>query len=305
MSDNHAGISFNIQGRPIAKGDEPSEALGLAMPGYFAAMRIPLLAGRDFTPRDNHSGPPVIVVNQAFADKYFPGQNPLGEHIQVRIGDDVMESPVRQVVGVIGNVKQLGLTAASEPEFFLPYAQAVVTTPYIVIRTTGDPLLIENPLRAVVHEMNSSAPVYQVETLDDYISKWAAAPRFQTFVLTCFAAIALVLAAVGLYGLLSYIVVQRTLEIGLRMALGAQRAQVLRMIVVRGVALAAIGVTSGIAISAILTRLLAQMLFHVRPYDPLTFAATAALLLLVSVVASSLPAFRAARLDPVNILREQ
>jgi predicted permease len=304
MSDNHAGISFNIQGRPIAKGDEPSEALGLAMPGYFATMRIPILAGRDFTARDNHQGQPVMMVNQAFADKYFRGQNPLGQRIQVRLGDDVMNDPMRQVVGVIGNVKALGLTAASEPEYYLPYAQTVVTNPYLVIRTSGDPLL-EKPLRALVHDLDARAPVYEVETLDEYISKWAAAPRFQTFVLTCFAAIALVLAAVGLYGLLSYMVVQRTLEIGLRMALGAQRSDVLAMIIRRGLGFAVAGVVVGVAASAVVTRLLAGMLYGVRASDPMTFAATSGLLVVVSVVASAIPAYRAARLDPMRTLREQ
>lgn len=305
MSDNHAGISFNIEGRPIAKGDEPSEALGLAMPGYFATMRIPILAGRDFTAQDNHQGQPVMMVNQAFADKYFRGQNPIGQHVQVRIGDGVMGDPMRQVVGVIGNVKALGLTAAAEPEYYLPYAQAVVTNPYLVIRMSGDPLLIEKPLRTLVHDVDPRAPVYQVETLEDYISKWAAAPRFQTFVLTCFAAMALVLAAVGLYGLLSYMVAQRTLEIGLRMALGAQRGDVLAMIVRRGLRFAVVGVLVGVAASAVVTRLLVGILYGVRPSDPVTFAATSGLLVVVSAVASAIPAYRAARLDPMTTLREQ
>jgi predicted permease len=305
MSSSHAGISFNIQGRPVAKGDEPSESLGLAMPGYFATMRIPLLAGRDFTTEDNHKGPPVIILNQAFADKYCPGQNPLGQHIQIRLGDDVMNSPVRQVVGVIGDVKQKGLTAASEPQYYLPYAQAAVTNPYIVIRTAGDPLQMEHPLRALAHEMDQRAPVYQVELLDDYISKWAAAPRFQTFVLACFAGIALLLAAVGLYGLLSYMVAQRTLEIGLRMALGAQRADVLAMIVRRGLGFAVLGVVVGVAASAVVTRLLAGLLYGVRPSDPVTFAVTSGLLVAVSAVASAIPAYRAARVDPMTTLRDQ
>jgi putative ABC transport system permease protein len=147
--------------------------------------------------------------------------------------------------------------------------------------------------------------VYQAEPLDEYISKWAAAPRFQTFVLTCFAAMALVLAAVGLYGLLSYMVAQRTLEIGLRMALGAQRADVLAMIVRRGLGFAVVGVIVGVAVSAVVTRLLAGILYGVRPSDPGTFAATSGLLVVVSAVASAIPAYRAARVDPMTTLREQ
>lgn len=305
MGSGHASISFNIQGRPIDKGDEPSEDLALALPGYFATMRIPLLAGRDFTPQDDHKAQSVIIVNQAFAAKYFPGDNPLGHRIQVRLGDDIMESPLREIVGVVGNIRQLGLTAAAEPQFYIPYSQAVVTNPYVVIRTTGDPLLMQNPLRAVVHDLDPGVPVYQVQTLSDYISQWASQPRFQTFVLTCFAAIALILAAIGLYGLLSYMVVQRTLEIGLRMALGARRSDVLAMIVRRGLGFSLVGVLVGVALSAAITRLLAGMLYGIRPSDPITFAATCALLILVSAAASLIPAFRAARLDPMTTLREQ
>ena len=158
---------------------------------------------------------------------------------------------------------------------------------------------------AAVHELDRSVPVYQVSTMEDYVYKSAAQPRFQTFLLGCFAVIALALAAIGLYGLLSYMVVQRTFEIGLRMALGAQRGDALRMIVLRGLTLALAGLVLGMAASAVLTRLISGMLFGVRPTDPVTWAATAALLLAVSMAASCVPAFRASRLDPMKTLREQ
>jgi ABC-type antimicrobial peptide transport system permease subunit len=164
---------------------------------------------------------------------------------------------------------------------------------------------MQSAINAAIHALDKSVPVYQVSTMDDYLSKSAAEPRFQAFLLTCFAGIALVLAAIGLYGLLSYMVAQRTLEIGLRMALGAQRADVLGMIIRRGLTLALVGVGAGLAVSALAMRLIAGMLFHTRPTDPLTFALTAALLIFVSIIASSLPAFRAARLDPMKTLREQ
>ncbi len=305
MSDNHASISFNIQGRPIAKGDEPSEELVLAMPGYFKTMRIPLISGRTFGEPDGVKGVPTIIINQAFANRYFRGENPLGHRIQVRLGDDVFEQSIREIVGVVGDTKLKKLTAGAEPQYYLPYAQAVVTNPFLVIRSSGDPAIIQDSIRAAVHGIDQSVPVYQVSTLDDYISKSAAQPRFQTFVLTGFSAIALVLAAIGLYGLLSYMVVQRTLEIGLRMAMGAQRADVLGMIVRRGLILALIGVAIGLAVSAAMMRLLSGMLYGIRPFDPLTFAGTASLLLLVSVAASVVPAYRAARLDPIQTLREQ
>jgi predicted permease len=305
MSPNHAGISFNIAGRPVAKGDEPSESLGVAMPGYFETMRIPLVAGRLFGQQDGVKGAPTILINQAFARKYFPAENPLGKHLQVGVGDGVFDHPVREIVGVVGDIRQGGLTTNLDPQFYLPYAQAVITDPYLTIRTAGDPLALQDALRGAVRAMDKSAPVYQVSTLEDYVSKSAAQPRFQTFLLTSFAGIALILAAVGLYGLLSYMVVQRTLEIGVRMALGAQRSDVLGMIVRRGLTLSLIGIVAGLAIAAVVTRLLSQMLYGIRATDPLTFAATAGLFLLVSIAASSVPAYRAARMDPMKTLREQ
>ena len=305
MSTNHASISFNIAGRPVAKGDEPSESLNVAMPGYFETMRIPLVAGRLFGEQDGLKGAPTILINQAFARKYFPAENPLGQHIQAGVGDDVFNHPVREIVGVVGDVRQGGLTTNLDPQFYLPYAQAVITDPYLAVRIAGDPLALQSALRATVHEMDKSAPVYQVSTLEEYVSKSAAQPRFQTFLFACFAGIALLLAAIGLYGLLSYMVVQRTLEIGLRMALGAQRSDVLGLIVRRGLALALVGVSAGLVIATVMTRLLAGMLYGIGPTDPLTFAATAAVFLVVSVAASSVPAYRAARMDPMKTLREQ
>jgi predicted permease len=305
MSHSNATVSFAIEERPVAKGDEPSESLGLAMPGYFETMRIPLIAGRTFGDQDGLKGAPTVIVNQAFANKYFPGENPLGKRIRPGVGDNVFEHPLREIVGVVGDIKRKGLTAGEDPQYFLPYAQAVITSPYLVVRTSGDPLLLQSALRAAVHEMDKSVPVYQVATLEDYISKSTAQPRFQALLLTGFASIALVLAAIGLYGLLSYMVSQRTLEIGLRMALGAQRSDVLGMIVRRGLTLALIGVGTGIVISIAITRLLSGMLFGIPPTDPVTFAATAALLLFVGIAASCVPAFRAARMDPMKTLREQ
>jgi len=305
MSAGHASISFNIAGRPVAKGDEPSESLGVAMPGYFETMRIPLVAGRLFGEQDGVKGAPTIIINQVFARKYFPGQNPLGQHLQPGVGDDVFNHPMREIVGVVGDIRQQGLTTSIEPQFYLPYAQAVITAPYLIIRTAGDPLVFGETLRAAMHDLDKNAPLYQVSTLEDYVSKSAAQPRFQTFLFACFAGIALLLAAIGLYGLLSYMVAQRTLEIGLRMALGAQRSDVLGLILRRGLALALIGVAAGLVIAALLTRLLAGMLYGIRPTDPLTFAATAGVFLVVSIAASSVPAYRAARMDPMKTLREQ
>jgi predicted permease len=305
MAGINAGISFSIAGRPVAKADHPSEAIGWVMPGFFETMRIPLLSGRTFEEQDGTKGAPVIVINRAFADKYFPHENQIGRHIQVDLSDDVFDRPMREVVGVVGNIKGKGLTADVNPQYYLPYAQAVITEPFLTIRTGGDPAGLQSAVRAAVHEMDKTVPVYQVSTLEDYLSKSAAQPRFQTLLLSCFAGIALLLSAIGLYGLLSYMVVQRTLEIGLRMALGAQRADVLSMIVRRGLTLALIGLGTGLLISAVVTRLLTGMLYGIWPSDPITFATVTGILLLVSLAATGLPAYRAARLDPMKTLREQ
>jgi putative ABC transport system permease protein len=305
MSDSNASITFGIEGRPVAKGDEPNESIGVVMPGYFETMRIPLLSGRVFGEQDGLKGAPVIIVNQAFARKYFAQENPVGKHIRVEMGDDVFEHPMREVVGVVGDIKRKGLTADADPQYYVPFAQGLITNPFLVIRTSGDPAAMQGAVREAVHEMDKSVPVYQVSPLEDYVSKSAAQPRFQTFLLSCFAGIALILAAIGLYGLLSYMVVQRTLEIGLRMALGAQRTDVLRMIVWRGIALTLVGVAAGLAISAMITRLLSGMLYGIHASDPVTFAAMTGLLLLVCIAASSIPAYRAAWLDPIKTLRDQ
>jgi predicted permease len=305
MSDSSVSISFNIVGQPVAKGDEPSEAMGVAMPGYFETMRIPLIAGRTIGEQDGVAGRPTVVINQAFATKYFPHQNPVGRHMQVRLGDEVFNKPIREIVGVVGNIKRKGLTADSDPQYYLPYAQAVVTNPFLVVRTSGEPSAMQHAISAAIHEFDKSVPVYQVSTVERYISNSAAQPRFQAFLLACFAGIGLILSAIGLYGLLSYVVVQRTSEIGLRMALGAQRSDVLGMIIRRGLLLTLLGISTGLAASAVVTRFISEMLFHIQPTDPLTFALTAALLLIAGVAASGLPAYRAARLDPIQTLRQQ
>ena len=298
-------ISFVIQGRPVAKGDEPSESLSIVTPDFFRTMRIPVLSGRAFQPRDDSKSMPVIVINQAFGRKYFPGENPVGRHIQADLGDGITEHPMREVVGMVGDVKRRGITADMQPQYYLPYAQCVITSPSLEIRTQGNPVSIIGPLRAQLAEIDSNIPLYQVRTMEDYVSQSAAQPRFQTLLITFFAAMALLLSAVGLYAVLSYMVAQRTLEIGLRIALGAQRSDILNLILRRGLVLAASGLAVGIVASLLLTRFMAGLLYGIHPFDALTFAVVSMVLLLVSLTASTAPAYRAARLDPMNVLREQ
>jgi len=298
-------IGFTIEGRPVAKGDEYDEAVGVVTPGFFSTLRIPLLAGRDFLPTDDSKNPIVAIVNESFARKYFSGENPIGRRIKPGLGDDITNDVPREIVGVVGDAKSKTLTAAMEPRYYLPYKQAIIFSPPLVIRTTGDPLSLVGSVRDVLAQLDSNIPLYRISTAEDYLSLSAAQPRFQTVLITSFAVIALLLAAVGLYAVLSYMVAQRTLEIGLRLALGAQRESVLGLILRRGVALAAGGLAIGLVVSLLLTRFLQQLLYGVKPFDPLTFVVVSAVLLLVSAIASSVPAYRAARLDPMQTLRQQ
>jgi predicted permease len=306
LSDNHATISFAIDGRPVAPGDRPSESISVVLPGYFETLRIPLFSGRTFTERDGLNGSPVAIINQAFARKYFPGQAAIGKRFQPGLGDDSkFDHSFREIVGVVGDVKGQGLTTGTEPQYYLPLAQALITNTYLTIRTSGDPAAIEPAVRLAMSEISKDMPLYQVQSLAGYVSQSEAAPRFQTVLLTCFAAVALLLSAIGLYGLLAYTVAERSFEIALRMAVGAQRADVLRMILGRGLKLAGIGIIAGFAASASLSRLLTHMLYRIEPLDPVTFTLVGLTLVAVSALASLAPALRASRTDAMKTLHDQ
>ena len=305
LSRHNIGIGFTVEGHPVAKGDEPTAAANIITPGFFRTMKIPLLSGRDFTASDTSKSQAVIIIDEAFAKKYFPGENPIGKHVTPGLGDGITDSPSREVIGVVGNVKRKGLTAETQEQFYLPLRQAVIVSPAIAMRASGDPMALLGSVRTVLSQMNSNVPLYRINTVDDYIAMSASQPRFQTVLISFFAVMALLLSAIGLYAVLSYMVAQRTLEIGLRLALGAQRQSVLGLILRRGLALAAIGLAIGVVASLLLTRFMSELLYGVKPLDPLTFVGVSAVLMLVSAIASSAPAYRAARLDPMRTLREQ
>jgi putative ABC transport system permease protein len=298
-------ISFDLEGHPLPEGDRNTALASIAEPAYFETMRIPRLRGREFQDTDDAKATPVVIVNQSFARKFFGDEDPVGKHITPGLSDGSVKEVPRRIIAVVGDVRSRGLKKDISPEYYLPLAQAVVLSPNLVVRTGVDPVTLISPLRAQLAEIDKNLPLYDVKSFDDVVSRSAAQPRFQALLLTCFAAIALLLSAIGLYGLLSYLVVQRTLEIGVRIALGAQRGSVLGMILRKGLTLAAIGLAIGITLSIGLTRLMRGLLFGVRPTDPLTFAVVSMVLLLVSLSASSLPAYRAATLDPMKTLRDQ
>ena len=229
----------------------------------------------------------------------------IGKIIDPGISDGRMKEGPRQIVGVVGDVRRRNVQKGVTPMYYLPFKQCVATSPAVVLRTSVPPQTLIPMLRDAVAQVDSNVPIYRAQTMGDYFATATATPRFQMVLLTAFAGIALLLSAIGLYAMLSYMVTQRTTEIGVRMAVGAERGAVLRLILRKGVALAGIGLGVGLIASLGLTRVLEGMLYGVKPFDLLTFVAVIALLMSVGVVASAAPAIRAARMDPMRTLREQ
>jgi putative ABC transport system permease protein len=303
LSGNRYGISFQIDGRPVAKGDEPSADFFAITDGYFKTMEIPMLQGREFTERDGFEAAPVIIVNQAFARKYFPNEDPVGKRIKPGISTGETDSMMREIVGVVADVRNRNLTSDLRPGYFVPEAQIPFDEMTVVVKTTGDPRGMVNAMQNEVHALDKELSVFDVKTMEEYISQSVAAPRFNTTLLAVFAGVALVLTVVGLYGVMSYSVAQRTNEIGIRMALGAQSADVLRLIVSQGFKLVLIGLVIGLLGAFGLTRVISSLLFGVTAKDPLTFLAVPLILAAVALLACYIPARRAARLDPLEALR--
>ncbi|HXN98119.1 MAG TPA: ABC transporter permease [Candidatus Acidoferrales bacterium] len=302
---------FWIEGqpKPANQHDMHQALFYLAEPGFQKAMGVTLERGRFITPQDDEHAPVVVVIDDVFARTYFPSENPVGKRINLATFNVQAE-----IVGVVGHVKQWGLDAdpkaAIEAQFDYPFMQVpeklmplMATVVAVVLRTEGDPTAVMGDVRRAVAEIDSREAVYNVQTMDAVISNSFAARRLSMILLGIFAALALVLACVGIYGVISYLVGQRTREIGVRMALGAQPGDVLRLVIGHGTKMALIGVTVGIVAALGLTRLMANQLFGVSAHDPLTFAGVAVLLVIVAAAASYIPARRAMRVDPMVALR--
>ena len=296
-----AGTDFTIAGRPApAPGDAPITNVVVAMPGYFSTMRIPLRQGRLFDDRDTALAPRVFLVNQSFVRKFFPHENPLGQHITVSMGDTVPG----EIVGVVSDIKQTALDESEKPTVYYTYSHLPIGFMTLIVRSEA-PRRQLPAVTAAIHSLDPQLPLADAITMDDLISDSVSQQRFQSLLLAVFACAALLLAAVGLYGVQAYAVAQRTREIGIRVALGADRSRIFRDTVGRGVILAAIGLAIGLGGAAALSRFLSGFLFHVSPGDPATFAGVALLLTLVSLVASYVPARRAMRVDPLVALRHE
>ena len=294
-------LSFNIQGRPPAKpGEENSANHRAVSPDYFKALGIPLLRGRALSDRDVEKSPMVAVVDEAFVKRHFPNEDPLGRGLDIGNGTDGFY----EIVGVVGDVHQDGLDTNVRPTMYVPFKQDVFSSMWIVAKTKGDPALLTSVARQTVRAIDPGLPAFSITPLADVVSDSVAQRRFSMLLLGLFALVALFLAAVGLYGVVAYTVSQRTQEIGLRMAIGAQPRDVLRMVLGGGMKLAVVGVVIGIASALGLARLVASMLYNVTPFDPTSYAATALILLAVAALACYIPARRAMRVDPIVALRD-
>jgi predicted permease len=289
---------------PLQDSELPTVAVRLPSPGYFATARIPLLAGRDFTDADAFGAPGVLVVSARTAERFWPGQNPLGKRITLKM----MSDEPREVVGVVGEVKIGALDAGaadSETAVYAPAAQFAFNGRAIAVRTSVPPESLTRPLVAAVHAIDPEVPVLEIQTLERVVEDSLGQRPTAMWLLAAFAVLALLLAAVGVYSVLAYTVRQRDREIGIRMALGAPSTGVLRMVVIDGLKPTLAGVALGLVLAAALVRLIEALLFGVRPHDPGTFALVAAIVVGVGLVATVIPAWRATRVDPIVTLRSE
>ena len=307
FSGSGGSRSFHIEGRaPLGPGEQMEEQLRFVTDGYFAVMSIPLAAGRPFDARDSLAGPRVAVINDAFARKHFPNASPIGARISFA------EDPPQwyAVVGVVGNIKHRGLDAADRPELYVPYRQPLfaswtVRPMYVVVRTNGAPLAVTPVVRLELAQVDRDQPISDVRTMDERIARSLTPRRFNTVLLGLFAALALVLSAVGIYGVVAYSVTERTHEIGVRIALGAQRRDVVAMVMREGMTTTATGTVIGIVAAVAVKRVIAGFLFGVGAGDPITFTALPLLLALIALAACYVPARRASRVDPLHALRTE
>jgi len=302
-------ISFEVLGRPpVPPQDQPSMQIRVATPSYFSTIGIPVKRGRAFTEADRANSKQVVLITESAARQYFPNEDPIGKSIRLGWGKRVKGQRLRgggEIVGIVGDVKEEGLASADAPQLYMSMRQWPVQSMAVVVRTATSPMSLADAVREQVREVDPALPVSRMRPLDEIVSRSISQPRFYLMVLTVFAAVALVLAAVGIFGVLSYAVAQRTREIGIRMALGAQERSVLRMVVGQAMLLALGGIAVGAVLALVLSRGMTTMLFSVTATDPATFVSVAGILGVVALVASYIPARRATRVDPIVALRSE
>jgi putative ABC transport system permease protein len=292
--------SMIVAGRPMpAERDAQQTFVNVVSPDYFRALGNSLKQGRLFTDADNEGAPRVVVINETLARAYFPGENPLGQRIALRGDPDEL----REIIGIVADINQFGLEKEPKPAFYAPFRQQDAVALNLVVRTATDPGALLPALRARILATDKFTAITRVRTLEELVSASVAQPRFYALLLALFAGIALTLAVIGIYGVMAYAVSRRTHEIGIRMALGAEAGRIVRMIVGQGMLLIGVGVVTGLVAARLLTKVLADLLFGVKPTDPVTFALIAAVLTGAALLACWIPARRAARVDPLTALR--
>jgi predicted permease len=296
-------VPFAIEGRPADSERTPVAEFASVSPGHFHVLEIPLLSGRNFTDADDDKGEPVALVDEAFARQYWPGDSPISKRIKP--GSFLSTTPWLNIIGVVGNVKSDSLETQAVPHIYLSDSQSPSYSSVVYARTAGDPGKIGDAIRHEVQSVDPDVPVFAVRSMEEVIARSMAERRFALEILGFFAVIALLLASIGIYGVMAYTFSQRTHEIGIRIALGAQRQHILRMALGEGMVLVALGLAAGLFGALLLTQFLRSMLFAVKPTDPVTFIGIAALLSAVALLACYIPAHRATRVDPLVALREE
>ena len=302
VSDNYAATTVVVEGQPVARGEEPIVGFRTVTDGYFRSLQIPLLTGRTFLPRENAESSGVAVVNRTLAQKFWPGAEAIGRRLRLTSDSGTVW---RTVVGVVGDVQEDELESKPEPQMYVPYADAPRFHMSLIVRTAGAPGAAAPAVRAAVRAVDPAIALFDVMPYPDLIERSYWPRRLVGLMMATFAGIALLLAAVGVYGVMAYAVAQRTHEIGLRMALGAEVGHVLRLVVGQGLTLAGIGLAIGLVGAFGLTRALASLLFGVSATDPMSYGGIALLLAATTLVASYIPARRAARVDPLVALRSE
>jgi putative ABC transport system permease protein len=290
--------SYTIQGRAVAPGHEPSAGYQVVTPGYFAATRIPIVAGRDFNTSDVHDSAPVVLINQTLAQREWPGQDPIGQHLRVGADGSWMT-----IVGVVGDVRHMGPATAPRPEFYQPYTQRSFSFMAFVVRTRHDPASVASSIRSEILQLDPAQPISNVASMAEHVDRALSRPRFMSTLIGAFGALALGLSIVGVYGVMAYSVTQRTREIAIRMALGARAASVIGMILSKTARLTILGLAIGVTGAIALSRVLSGLLFAVRPWDLPTFFAASLLLGAAALTAGAIPAIRATRIDCIEVLK--
>jgi len=305
LGNSHWGTGFDITGRPTAPADRAISALRIVTPGYFSTMGIPLKKGRDFDRRDKSDSPGVVIVNETLARMHFPGEDPIGKRITPQMSMDENDPREREIIGVVGDIKFQKLTTESKAELYVPHRQAQFGGMTIVARTEMEPQAILPSLRQTVEALNKDLPLYETRTMEQYLASAVAQPKLNTTLLVVFAGVAIVLTAVGIYGVMAYSVAQRTQEIGIRLALGAQRFDVLRLIVGQGARLVFLAMAIGLIATFSVTKSMASLLYGVAATDVSTLLSVAFLLASIAMLACWLPARRASGVDPITALRAE